>query len=384
MKKHFLILLIVLTSSFVSTLLAQNFKFAVMSDSRGRFTGVNEPVLSALANHLVENHPDARFLFFPGDMVDGSKTNPAQTVKELLYWKEVMSPVYNNPKMVWPKIWTTVGNHEIQHRDDEKNFKNIFNNVFMNGPEDELGLTYSFDYEDVHFTVINSDRWYYGDLQDTTDDRRNWHYIKHLDWIEKDLETARARGVKWIFVISHEVVFPSGGHLRDGLPNLGLNLTLPPDSAKQYSLKQRNKFWQLLGKYDVAAYFCGHEHLYSRQSVDGVYQITAGSCGAPVYYFNPTFDEKRDTIIAGMEMTYEKSVPYYEVLNYNYGPGKNSQASEDFVGKRAFHYVTLDIQNDEVTVKTFGAYVKKDNLSEMDSDIQLIDEFVIKSSYTKK
>ncbi|MBZ0198800.1 MAG: metallophosphoesterase [Ignavibacteriaceae bacterium] len=378
MKKSFALFLLFLSLSLFSSLFAQSFKFAVMSDSRGRFNGVNEPVLSALANHLVENNPDAKFLFFPGDMVNGSKTNPAQTVNQLHHWREVMSPVYNNPNMIWPKIWTTVGNHEVQHRDDEKNFKKIFNNVFMNGPEDELGLTYSFDYENVHFTIIDSDRWYYGDPDDTLDDRRDWHSIKHLDWVENDLKAARQRGVKWIFVISHETVFPTGGHLRDGLANLGLNFTLPLDSVKQNSLNQRNKFWEILKKYNAAAYFCGHEHVYSRQSIEGVYQIIAGSSGAPIYYFNPTFDEKRDTIIAGMEMLYEQSVPYYKVFNYNYGPGKNSQASDDFVGKRAFHYVTLNVEDDEVKVETYGAYVKEDNLSEMGSEIQLIDEFVIK------
>ncbi len=378
MKKTPLFLAFTLALSLFSSVFAQNFKFAIMSDSRGRFTGVNDPVLSALANHLVKNNPDAKFLFFPGDMVDGSKTNPAQTIKELLHWKEVMSPIYNNPNMIWPKIWTTVGNHEVQHRDDEKNFKKVFADVFMNGPEDELGLTYSFDYENVHFTIIDSDRWYHGDPEDTLDDRRDWHSIKHLDWVENDLKSAQERGVKWIFVISHETVFPTGGHLRDGLANLGMGLKLPIDSTQQKSLNERNKFWELLKEYNVAAYFCGHEHLYSRQSVDGVYQIIAGSSGAPIYYFNPTFDEKRDTLVAGMEMLYEQSLPYYKTLNYNFGPGENSQASKDFVGKRAFHYVTLNINNDEVDVETYGAYVKEGTMTEMGSDIQLIDEFVIK------
>lgn len=380
MKKISLFLVLTLVVSLFSSVLAQNFKFAVMSDSRGRFTGVNDPVLSALVNHFVKYNSDAKFLIFAGDMVDGSKTNPAQTTKELLHWKEVMSPVYNNPNMIWPKIWPVVGNHEVQHRDDEKNFKKVFKDVFMNGPEDELGLTYSFDYENVHFTIIDSDRWYHGDLNDTLDDRRDWHSIKHLDWVENDLKFAQERGVKWIFVISHEIVFPTGGHLRDGLANLGRDLQLPLDSVKQKSLNERNKFWGLLKEYNVAAYFCGHEHVYSRQSIDEVYQIIAGSSGAPIYYFNPTFDEKRDTLVAGMEMLYEQSVPYYKTFNYNFGPGENSQASKDFVGKRAFHYVTLNINNDEVNVETYGAYVKKDNLSEMGSDIQLIDEFVIRAS----
>jgi len=38
--------------------------------------------------------------------------------------------------------------------------------------------------------------------------------------------------VNHIFVLGHEMPFPIGGHLRDGLPNLGLKLTLPLDSTR--------------------------------------------------------------------------------------------------------------------------------------------------------
>src|SRR3989339_136085 len=178
-----------------SILLAQNFKFIAMSDSRGSDVGVNEKVLSSLVEHLIKNQPDAKFVLFAGDLVDGSKTNPDQTVKELLHWKDVMSPIYNNPNMVWPKIWVVVGNHEVQHPKDEENFRKIFPDVFLNGPSDEKGISYSFDFEKHHFVFVTSDRWYYGNPNDTTDDKRDWHYIKNLDWLENDLKEARKRDV---------------------------------------------------------------------------------------------------------------------------------------------------------------------------------------------
>jgi hypothetical protein len=96
---------------------------------------------------------------------------PEKTVKELEYWKKVMEPVYKS-NMLFPKIWVTVGNHEIQHRDDEKNFVKSFPNTFMNGPDDEKGTTYYFDHDKTRFVVLNTNRWYYGDPEDTTDDRR--------------------------------------------------------------------------------------------------------------------------------------------------------------------------------------------------------------------
>ncbi len=372
LKKLF-VLLIILNGSVI----AEGFKFAAMSDSRGPYNGVNDPVLSALLNHLLETQPEVKFIVFAGDMVNGHKHDPERTFRELTHWKEVMAPAYKNPNLVWPKIWPVVGNHEIRHREDENNFRRAFPNVFNNGPDDEKGLSYSFDFGNSHFVVVNSDRWYYGDPEDTTDDRRDWHYIKHLDWLENDLADAKKRNVKHIFVFSHEMGFPTGGHLRDGLPNLGRDLVLPLDSTRIWYLERRNKFWELLKNYNVDAHICGHEHLYARQSVDGVYEIITGSSGAPLYEFNPRYRENPDTVYPGEEMSYGKAVNYYKVLKYNYGPGKNSQASEDFFGLKAFNYTVYDVKDDHVVVETFGGFLKEGTHNELGTEIKLIDKFYI-------
>ena len=356
-------------------LIPQNLKFITMSDSRGSDNGINKKVLSSLVDHMIKNQPDAKFVIFAGDLVDGSKINPDQTVTELLHWKEIMSPIYNNLNMVWPKIWVVVGNHEVQHPKDEENFRKIFPDVFLNGPTDEKGISYSFDYEKHHFVFVTSDRWYYGKPNDTTDDKRDWHYIKNLDWLEKDLMEARKREVSDIFVISHAPAFPIGGHLRDGLPNLGLNLKLPLDSTRQLYLNQRNEFLRILKEYKVTAYICGHEHLYGRESVDGIYQIVAGSSGAPLYYLNPKYDEPKNP---EQEFTYEQAIPYYQTLNYFYGPGENSQASRDFWGMRAFEYVLFDVKKSKVQVTTYGAFPKENSNTEPGSEIKIIDRFTIK------
>lgn len=372
MKSIFLFLLI------AAKIFSQPFKFAAMSDSRGPDNGVNTKILSALVNHLITNQPEAKFLLFAGDLVNGNKFDPNSTRNQLLHWKNVMKPIYDNPNMILPKIWLTVGNHEVQHRDDEKNFKEIFPNVIMNGPEDEKGITYSFDHNDAHFVFVTSDRWHYGNLSDTSDDRRDWHYIKHLNWLENDLKDAKKRGAKWIFISSHEPAFPVGGHLRDALPNLGLNLKLPLDSTRQWYMNQRNEFWRILKENNVTAYICGHEHLYARQSVEGIHQVIVGSSGAPLYLFNPVYGENRDSTMSGRELTYEESVPYYQALNYPHAPGDNAQASKDFFGLRAFEYVVFDVGETEVVVQTFGAFPLEGKTNVMNDEIKLIDEFVIK------
>lgn len=369
--KHILLILII-ASTFN---FAEGFKFAAMSDSRGSDNGVNTPVLSTLINHMLETTPDIKFVVFAGDMVNGHRDDPDRTKRELLHWKEVMAPVYNAPNLVWPKIWPAVGNHEIRHRKDEDNFRDVFQDVYMNGPEEQKGLSYSFDFGNSHFCVMNTDAWYYGDLSDTTDDRPDWHHIKYIDWVENDLKAAKERGMKHIFTFSHEMPFPIGGHLRDGLPNLGRNFNGEIDSTRQWYLDRRDKFWNIMQKYDADAHICGHEHTYGRQEVNGVYQILNGSAGAPLYNFNPT--PETDTSLGWYEMSYEKSIPYYEVLEYQHGPGKNSQRSENFVGHKAFNYSIYEVTDEKVVVKTYGAFPKEGSSTEIGTAIELIDEFVI-------
>jgi len=361
-------------------ILGQSFKFVIMSDSRGEYNGVNQPVLSVFANDIAENHKDVKFVIFAGDMTNGNRNNPDKTYNELMNWRNVMSPIYNSPNMIWPKVWPAVGNHEIQSRFDEDIFRKVFPDVFANGPADEKGLAYSFDYENTHFQIFDTDRWDFGDIADTTDDKPGWHTIKNIDWIEKDLAAAKARGIKHIFTVSHEMAFPTGGHMRDGIPNLGKHLKLPLDSAQTAHLALRDKYWDLQKKYNVDAHLCGHEHTYTRQSVDGIFEIIAGSAGAPLYYPNPKFGEKKRNSLFWHEFTYEEAIPYYKALKYNYGPGKNSQKSEDFVTRRAFNYVIISVDGNSVSATTYGIYPKKNTNDKISKNykIKIIDSFKIK------
>ncbi len=374
-NKFALVLLLILT---VSTL-GQNFSFAVMSDSRGRDDGVNSVVLKKLVHHLLSNNKDVKFIIFFGDLIDGVFKDPFVNLEQLKHWKQVMSEAYESPELIGPKVYVTPGNHEIRTPYDEAFFRKVFPNMPKNGPMDEKGLTYSFDYQGVHFLIIDNDRWYYGDLHTLRDDKTDWHKIRHLDWVVQDLAKAKSMGSKWIFVGAHEMPFPVGGHLHDGLANLGRKFKFPLNEKQKQSLRARDSLWNSLVRYGASAYFSGHEHLYGRLSYKGVYQIVAGSSGAPVYDFNPTF-EQGDSKRKRQEFTYKQALPYYKAMGYQYGPGKKSQISNDFVGKRAMHYVLVKVKEDSVIVKTFGMLIKKGSSFKSDGKIKLIDEFVIRKN----
>jgi len=361
---------------FSAVVYGQNFSFAVMSDSRGSDNGVNSVVLNKLLSHLLNNNKNLKFIIFLGDLIDGTYKDPFENLEQLKHWKNLMNKAYASPYLIGPKVYVTPGNHEIRTPYDEAFFRKVFPDMPKNGPEDEKGLTFSFDYQNVHFLIFDSDRWYYGDLHTLRDDKADWHKIKHLDWIINDLKKAQTKGSKWIFVGSHEMPFPIGGHLHDGLADLGHKVQFPLTEKQKQNLKNRDKLWNSLVNYGVTAYFSGHEHLYGRLSYKGVFQIVAGSSGAPVYDFNPTFQQgnsKRKM----QEFTYRQALPYYKAMGYQFGPGKKSQISNNFVGKRAMHYVLVNVNKDSVVVKTFGMYVRKNSRLKTDGKILLIDKFVI-------
>ncbi len=384
MKKLIAVLILLLIVAINQYAYSQHFRFAVMTDSRGDYNGVNEPVLRKIADHIIKNHPDIKFIIFPGDLVTGSKYDTASTASGYQFWREIMGRFYSNPDMFGAKVYVTVGNHEIQNRFDEDIFRRSFPEMPQNGPDDEKGITYSFEFGKVHFTVVNTNRWYYGNPADTSDDRRDWHYVKHLDWIRNDLQKAKQNGAEWLFVLGHDPVFPVGGHLRDCLPNLGKDVKLPLDSVRLFNFNRRNDFWNLMLNEKVSAYICGHEHLYGRQSVDDMFHLTLGSAGAPLYRLNPVYNQSEETNKAlSVEFSYDEALPYYKILNYNYGPDGNGQASKDFIGFSAFNYGLFDVEDDIINVTVYGAFPDEGTNDKLSGDLNILDSFVLKKKTEK-
>jgi hypothetical protein len=116
-----------------------------------------------------------------------------------------------------------------------------------------------------------------------------------IKWLEADLESARSKGNK-IFVTSHSVAFPGGGHTWDALPFYD-----PTYNCFNYSgidrRKERDRFWNILKKYGVVAYFCGHEHNTQVQLVEGCWQVTVGGLTHELYKFNGAVGDTRRNLV---------------------------------------------------------------------------------------
>lgn len=241
-RKIFIILILVL-------LLAQtcfaDFKFAVIGDTRSdNPEGINIKVTAALLKKIKSE--DVDFIIVTGDMISGSK-NVNRTVERLGKWKHLV-------QKYGLKVYVVAGNHEINSEGSEGAFRSIFE-MPDNGPIGLKELVYSFDYKNTHFVMLDTN--IYNSFHRLGDAQRAW--------LENDLKQNKD---KLIFVFGHEPAYPTGNRMGKSLGRFPV---------------ERDGLWSLFEKYDVRAYFCGHEHVYNKSMHNGVLQVITGGGGAPLH-----------------------------------------------------------------------------------------------------
>ena len=170
-------------------------------DHYNRFANVIETATS--------EYPDARFVVSAGDQVDAGKN--------IKHWSYLLNSTKN---LLSLPMMPTTGNHEDEGAVITENF------VLPGVPEQNLdsGVYYSYDYNDVHFSVLNTN--------DIEDDKLGEEQIK---WLKNDVKSSDA---KWKVVVLHKAVYSNGSHYDDGdvegmrsqlstlLPYLGVDLVL--------------------------------------------------------------------------------------------------------------------------------------------------------------
>jgi hypothetical protein len=246
----------------------------------------------------------SKLLFFNGDMIMGyglagptASNSVADVVgsdlmafyRQYGFWRGMVAPLMEAGTYVVP----VPGNHEVQSKPlgkkaqpenenawranmgdliiDADRFQKIVGapadniNVQNNGALDGLGsdqsqLSYSFDVADAHFSVINTD----------PAGRDN---SAPLVWLTKDLEEAKARGARHLFVFGHKPAYSYnfGTPEKPRSAKVGLDLSEP----------QRDALWDVIERLG-ATYFCGHEHEFQLSQPRGAaWQVLVGSGGSP-------------------------------------------------------------------------------------------------------
>jgi hypothetical protein len=231
-----------------------------------------------------------KLLFFNGDMIMGYKTEVNSLNRQYAYWRGMMAQLMENGVYVVP----VPGNHEIQEKTaagaklaresneqtwrdnmgdliiDTNRWKNILgadiaawdvtNAPPLKGADgmatDQRQLSYSFDFQGIHFVVISTDA--------VANDSK-----APVAWLASDLAAAKARGVTRNFVFGHKMAFTYKYTSTVKAGGLDTN----PDNQKA--------FWDLIEGYN-ATYFCGHEHIFNAMQPRGkAWQVIVGSGGSP-------------------------------------------------------------------------------------------------------
>ncbi len=222
--------------------------FSVAADMRG-FTGDTRYYFRTTCEQIAFGGR-SDFMISPGDI------DPPEGVYQTIQ-------KYIGEDHIW---YPVIGNHDAETHAD-MDWLRLFNwkgkslpNAVNVGPVGSRETTYSFDYGDAHFIVINE---YYDGISDTGTDG---DVVDSLyEWLVDDLKT---NTLPIVFVFGHEPAYPQPDEENGRVRHAG-------DSLNLYSVN-RDRFWNALSSHDVTAYICGHTHNYSTFQKDGVWQIDVG------------------------------------------------------------------------------------------------------------
>ena len=321
--------------------------FAFVSDSREGVGGGEEASMGHNAKVLKYVAQDAyrkgaQFFIVGGDLVNGYTTATEDFRLQMRGWKQSLSGFWRT-RPVYP----VMGNHEaLLNLIDGISFDKwpyvtdsaeaVFADNFWNPtngptPSDPRRPTYkenvySFQNGPVLCIGYNNNYWW------TSNDKcasvggcpEGYLLEDQLQWIEAELARAELDPtIRYILLYGQEPVFPCGGHVGDCMwwnGNNTLRAHTYTDgkiiSEKTGMIEVRNRFWGALARSTkVAAVLAGDEHEYHRLRVDrhtpvgvmalddtngnnrlddgrispnpdfkyAVWQITAGTAGAPYY-----------------------------------------------------------------------------------------------------
>jgi 3',5'-cyclic-AMP phosphodiesterase len=226
-------------------------RFAVLGDTRT--DGLDPPAITGqLAQLAAARQPDVTLA--TGDLIKALETQ-ADVREQWVRWKAAVAPLGVGAQAS-PWLLPTPGNHDVEDNAFATDLMaEAFPDLPENGPPGLLRLTYSSDYRGVRFISLHSE--IFGDA--------HRFGAAQLAWLETQLASSPGRHT---FVFSHDPAFPVG-------PHIGSSLDVYP--------QERDQFWALLKQYRVSAYVCGHEHLYNRQTIDGVLQLIVGTSGSFPY-----------------------------------------------------------------------------------------------------
>ena len=193
----------------------------------------------SLSEKALGMYPNALFAVSPGDIVDNA-ANLQQWTWGLDAGQKLLRALPMMP---------ATGNHEDKGAAMRQYFP------FGQAPAQnaDSGTYYSFDCQNVHVTVLNTN-----DL-----DGSDRLALIQLQWMKADIKKSRA---DWKIVLLHKAMYSDGSHFDDS------DVTA-----------LREQLTPLFGKLGVDLVVAGHDHTYLRTEAKGVQYLIAGTSGVKYY-----------------------------------------------------------------------------------------------------
>ena len=257
-----------------------------MADGRGDALDdlINTTVLNAINAQILALSPRPSFVVYGGDSVYRGHSGGAYNFQQ---FKDAMQSLTD----AGIKLYAVMGNHELYKEGtpgfslgNQQEFQKKFTDNPGNGPAGYERLVYSFESPggDAFFAI--GDCYYLAaddpnpalNLEGASSQSGTFDVIQ-LAWLENQLAKTKA---KHKFFFAHAPYYKIVG-----------------DQSSQNT--SFTKLWSILDNYHVDLFGCGHEHLYSRKTIDkniapdpqltppvqwknNVTQLLTGTCGAPI------------------------------------------------------------------------------------------------------
>jgi hypothetical protein len=242
---------------------AAPWSFAVVGDPRDAdgSTGVNGPVIQAMANDIAQNR-GVSLVLCGGDQIHGISGGATATLPQMYQnWRTAMAPIL---AISYP----VRGNHETYGEISTPYYPyywdtciaKMLTQIPQNGPDEEKGMTYSFPNENALFVGLEQ-------FMPDYENRLN------QNWLDQQLA---ANILPHVFVYGHE-------------PAVAVTYDL---TSLAYYPVQRDAFWESLGSGGGRVYLCGHSHVYNRATITitdkhgnttpPISQLIAGGGGGPL------------------------------------------------------------------------------------------------------
>ncbi len=214
------------------------FSFAVIGDTQRLDSNNPAGGIQKAVNNIKKQNVD--LVFALGDL-NSSCDGGNGCESKLTDWKNILGSLFF-------KTYVTMGNHDRTGKEKADSLWQKFFNLPVNGPSGFSELAYSFDFNNSHFVVLDSEK---PEEHIVSKTQRNW--------LSQDLAANKKENT---FIFFHEPAYPVSSKI---------------DESLDVKSGDRNALWNIFAQYKVTAVFSGHEHIHSRRKIAGVYQFVFGN-----------------------------------------------------------------------------------------------------------